>query len=397
MRFRGSFQEVLSLPKDLKLIFFAHLLWTFGEGLYFFILPVYVLELGGTGMDVGFLYSFMFLVYTLSVLLGGFVANRFDRKKLIIYIFMFGSFSSLIYSFATEWWHLIPAMLVYSLATIGGPAEESYIAALVSKERMARAFTFTEMGYSFGLILSPLLGAYLLTFWNMKWIFRLSFAFGLLAAFTLFFISPQIPPKEERSGGTFADFHASLKNRKFILWMPLFMAFAFGFTLFSPFVSAMLSDRYGLDESTILAMGSISYAGEAILGMILGGMGTKGASSKALSLSLIIVSGCALLFAFPSPFFLIPLAIFMMGGGRVSSALARSIVGTCSEKTSAGAMFALFTVLMGTIQTVAAEIGGVLYESFPIYPFLFGGLLTLSVALLAITLNKNAFKTASLS
>ncbi|MEM3705721.1 MAG: hypothetical protein QXM65_04560 [Candidatus Bathyarchaeia archaeon] len=59
----AGMQEVLSLPKDLKLIFFAHMLWTFGEGLYFFILPVYVMELGGTGMEIGFLYSFMFLVY----------------------------------------------------------------------------------------------------------------------------------------------------------------------------------------------------------------------------------------------------------------------------------------------------------------------------------------------
>ncbi|MEM3578072.1 MAG: MFS transporter [Candidatus Bathyarchaeia archaeon] len=100
-------------------------------------------------------FIYVSCIYTLSVLLGGFLADRFDRKKLIIYIFMFGSFSSLIYSFATEWWHLVPAMLVYSLATIGGPAEDSYIAALTSKERMARAFTFTEMGYSFGLIFLP--------------------------------------------------------------------------------------------------------------------------------------------------------------------------------------------------------------------------------------------------
>jgi len=158
MNFRGTVRDVLSLPKDLKLIFSAHVLWTFGEGLYSFILPVYVMELGGAGMEIGFLYSFMFLVYALSVLLGGFLADRFDRKKLILFIFTFGSVSALIYSFATEWWHLVPGMLVYSLATIGGPAENSYIAALISKERMARAFTFTEMGYSLGLIFSPLLG-----------------------------------------------------------------------------------------------------------------------------------------------------------------------------------------------------------------------------------------------
>lgn len=392
MNFRGSAREVLSLPKDLKLIFSAHILWTFGEGLYSFILPVYVMELGGTGMEIGFLYSFMFLVYTLSVLLGGFLADRFDRKKLILFIFMFGSVSALIYSFATEWWHLVPAMLVYSLATIGGPAENSYIAALVSKERMARAFTFTEMGYSLGLIFSPLLGAHLLTFWSMRWLFRLSFAFGLLAALTLFFISPQIPPKKEISGKASADFHASLKNREFMLWMPLFMTFALGITMVSPFVSPILKDTYRLDESAILIMGSISYAGEAILGMTLGGIRGKRTTSKALCLSLMVVSMGALLFAYSSPFFAIPLAVFLMGGGRVAFALARSIAGTCSENASAGAMFAVFTVFIGAVQTAAAGIGGILYESFPIQPFFFGGVLTLSVAPLVIILERRVPK-----
>jgi hypothetical protein len=128
--------------------------------------------------------------------------------------------------------------------------------------------------------------------------------------------------------------------------------------------------------------------------MTLGGIGMKGTNSKALFLSLTIVSVGALLFAYLSPFFIVPLAVFLMGGARVSSALARSIAGTCSEKASAGATFAIFTVFIGTIQTAAAEIGGILYESFPIQPFLFGGLLTLSVAPFVIILEKHAFKTA---
>ena len=391
-KFRGSVQEVLSLNKNLKLIFFAHMLWTLGEGLCFFILPVYVMELGGTGMEIGFLYSLMFLVYTLSVLLGGFLADRFDRKKLILYIFILGSASMLIYSLATEWWHLIPAMVIYSLATIGGPAEDSYIAASASKEKMARAFTFTEMGYSFGLIFSPLLGAYLLTFLNMRWLFRTSFLFSLLAVLTLFFISPQIPTSKKRLGRAFADFHVSLKNKKFMLWMPFFMLFAFGISMISPFVSAILRDTYKFDNSSILIMGSLSYTGEAILGMILGGIGGKRTAGKALCLSLTIVSIGALLFAYSSLFFMIPLAVFLIGGGRVAFALARSIAGTYSSNASAGAMFAVFTVLLGIIQTPAPEIGGILYRYSPIQPFLFGGTLTLAVASVIIILEKRVLR-----
>lgn len=387
-RLRSNVWEVLSLDRDLKLIFCAHMFWTFGEGLCFFILPVYVMELGGTGIEIGVLYSFMFLVYTFSVLLGGFLADRFDRKKLILHIFIFGSASMLVYSLAVEWWHLLFAMLVYSLATIGGPAEDSYIASLASKEKLARAFTFTEMGYSVGLIFSPLFGAYLLNFLNMRWLFRISFAFSLLSVLTLFFISPQIPSIKEKSGRVLEDFCTPLKNKKFILWMPLFMIFAFGIAMVSPFISATLKDIYKLDASAILIMGSISYVGEATLGMILGGIRSKRIAGESLCLSLIIVGVGALLFAYSRLLFLIPLAVFLLGGWRVASGLARSLVGTSSSNMSAGVTFAVFTVLLGIIQTPAPEIGGILYEFSPILLFLVGGALTLAVVPFVLILEK---------
>jgi MFS family permease len=350
------------------------------------------MELGGTGIEIGFLYSFMFLVYTFSVLLGGFLADRFDRKKLILHVFIFGSASMLVYSLAVEWWHLLLAMLVYSLATIGGPAEDSYIASLAPREKMARTFTFTEMGYSVGLIFSPLFGAYLLTFLSIRWLFRISFAFSLLSVLTLFFISSQIPSRKKKSGSASSDFYTPLKNKKFILWMPLFMIFAFGIAMVSPFISATLKDIHKLDDSTILIMGSISYAGEAALGMILGGMGSKGIAGKPLCLSLIVVGVGALLFAHSSLLFMIPLAVFLMGGGRVASALARSIAGTSTSDMSAGVTFAVFTVLLGIVQTPAPEIGGILYESSPILLFLVGAASTLAVVPFVLILERHVLR-----
>jgi len=99
-----------------------------------------------------------------------------------------------------------------------------------------------------------------------------------------------------------------------------------------------------------------------------------------------------LLFAHSSLFLMVPLALFLMGGGRVALALARSIVGVSSLNASAGAMFAVFTVLLGIVQTPAPEIGGILYESSPIQPFLIGATLTLVVAPLIIILEKQILR-----
>jgi DHA1 family bicyclomycin/chloramphenicol resistance-like MFS transporter len=248
------------------------------------------------------------------------------------------------------------------------------------------------MGYSVGLIFSPLFGAYLLTFLSIRWLFRISFAFSLLSVLTLFFISSQIPSRKKKSGSASSDFYTPLKNKKFILWMPLFMIFAFGIAMVSPFISATLKDIHKLDDSTILIMGSISYAGEAALGMILGGMGSKGIAGKPLCLSLIVVGVGALLFAHSSLLFMIPLAVFLMGGGRVASALARSIAGTSTSDMSAGVTFAVFTVLLGIVQTPAPEIGGILYESSPILLFLVGAASTLAVVPFVLILERHVLR-----
>jgi len=74
-------KEVFALQRDLKLIFFAHFLWDCGHGLYYFILPVYIRGLGATILEVGLFYLLMHAVYFSTMIFGGLLADRFDRKK----------------------------------------------------------------------------------------------------------------------------------------------------------------------------------------------------------------------------------------------------------------------------------------------------------------------------
>ena len=73
------------LNRDLKLILACNLVGSFGDGLYAYLLPVYITgTLKANSVEVGILYAVMSLSTALTLLLAGMIADRYDRKKIMI-------------------------------------------------------------------------------------------------------------------------------------------------------------------------------------------------------------------------------------------------------------------------------------------------------------------------
>jgi DHA1 family multidrug resistance protein-like MFS transporter len=66
------------------MLFVANFVGAFGDGLYFYILPLYVRGLGANPAEVGLFFSVMLLAAAVTPLLGGLLADKYDRKKVMI-------------------------------------------------------------------------------------------------------------------------------------------------------------------------------------------------------------------------------------------------------------------------------------------------------------------------
>lgn len=73
-----------TLNSDLKLIFASNFIGAFGDGLYAYIWPLYIRALGADPTEVGLVFSVIFFVAAWTPLPGGFLADKYDRKKLMI-------------------------------------------------------------------------------------------------------------------------------------------------------------------------------------------------------------------------------------------------------------------------------------------------------------------------
>ena len=281
LTFRFVFE---ALNRDLKLLFFSNLTGAFGEGLYFYILPLHMEDLGADSVEVGILFSALGLATAFTLLLGGFLADRYDRKKVIILGWLIWLPTPIILSLAENWSQLLPGVILYG-CWIGQPASSAYIATAAEKDKMTLAFTTISASWSLGYIFSPALGGYLSTLIGMKYVFWLSFVFYALCTFGLFFISGQHATKKSSQPPAPTPF----RKKKVVIWEVFFATIMFVITLARPFVTLFLKDELHFNRLHIGVLGSVTFLGSAILAVTLGRLGDKWRKAGAVSVSITLV------------------------------------------------------------------------------------------------------------
>jgi len=377
LTFRFVFE---ALNRDLKLLFFSNLTGAFGEGLYFYILPLHMEDLGASSVEVGILFSALGLATAFTLLLGGFLADRYDRKKVIILGWLIWLPTPIILSLAENWSQLLSGVIPYGF-WIGQPASSAYIATAAEKDKMTLAFTTISASWSLGYIFSPALGGYLSTLIGMKCVFWLSFVFYALCTFGLFFISGQHATKKSSQTSTGISF----RKKKIVIWAIFFAAIMFVVTLARPFVTLFLEDELHFDRFHIGVLGSVTFLGSAILAVTLGRLGDKWRKAGAVSVSIMLVCASLTGLLFFSNFFALIFPFFLMGATYMFWSLMGAVVGSMAPEASRGRWMSVSqtTCMLATI--LAPYLGGMLYHASPHNPFIVAVAATPLLSILALS------------
>ena len=76
---RAGLRFLWDYPNLWKL-FWSNVLGSSGSGLYFFIWPNFVRDLGGGPQEIDYLTALMYGVMALTLFPGGWLADRYDRR-----------------------------------------------------------------------------------------------------------------------------------------------------------------------------------------------------------------------------------------------------------------------------------------------------------------------------
>lgn len=357
-----------TLNLDLKLLCLSNFIGAFGDGLFVYVLPIYIRGLEATAADVGLLFSLLTLTTALTIIPGGFVADRFDRKKIMILGWLIWVPLPLMISMAAHWSQLFLPMILFGVL-LSGPATSAYVATTADKGKMTLTFTALSASWSLGYIFSPALGGYLASIVGMPWVFFLSFVFYSIAASVLFFIRSQQPIKPVDSSKRSVDTGA-FKARK-IVYLSVFFAIAvFLLMLIRPLVVQLLQYVFGLGSSRVGVLGSITFFGWTVFSIMLGKMGDKWTKMMAVAVSLLLSSVSLSLIISFNNFTSLVLASFLYGASYPIWSLMNACVGAIAPEASRGKWISLSQMASTLAAFGAPYIGGVLYETSPYTPFL---------------------------
>lgn len=165
MSFRGVTEflgnrnvTAVMVAKSLSM-FVAWLWWPFKS--------LYILELGASKELLGL----MLTVETFSGLFfqfpGGVLADRLGRKRVILAASLLSVVYPLIYLLASNWVHLVPALLLSSIGALSRPAVNALVAESLPDDRRGAGFAAISFVRRVPQIFTGILGGYLMDFFGV--------------------------------------------------------------------------------------------------------------------------------------------------------------------------------------------------------------------------------------
>ena len=373
-----------TLDRDLKIIFVSNLLAAFGDGFVVYLLPLFIRDLPATPENVGLLYSLSTLAAALTLIPGGFLADRFDRKKILLLNWLFWIPIPVSFFFASHWTQLIIPMSVYGI-TLSAAASSAYILRHAKEGKMSSAFTTLGAAYSLGYIFSPLMAGVLVSTFDVRATFIFTAVFYSLAALSLIPISSQHPTKTESTDSSQMQLTSPSERpnlRKLVPVAVLFGIMMFTFSLISVLVPQFLKDVNQYDYNSVLTLGSVFYTGAFFLAFLVGRIGDRYGKSSAVSFSMLVLAlGLAVFIGFGS-FEFQAISAFLRGASFPMWAYIGVMAGSIAPISQQAKWISVVQWATRVAGIPAAFVGGLLYEMSSTTPFIVCIVVTLALSVL---------------
>jgi MFS family permease len=336
-------------------------------------------------VEIGILYAVVSLIAALTLFLAGMFADKYDRKKIMIAGWIAWLPAPLIFSFAGDWLQMLPGMVLWGV-WLGGPTGTAYIVTSADKSKLTLTFTAISAAWSFGYILSPALGGFLAGAVGMRIVFYSASILYALAGLILIFIrSQQAVGYSQRFLEEHHSFFQLLKTKKLLKLSVLFASIMFFLMMFRPFVPKFLADTYHYGDFDIGVLGSVSFLGSAVLGILLGRVGDRWKKSYALSVSMALCSLSLILLMLFGNFNILIMIFFLIGGSYITWSLMSAIIGPLAPESIRARWVSIPQTVTMFSSFIAPYIGGILYDASPYCPFIVATVATLFLALLTTT------------
>jgi MFS family permease len=373
---------MLKLERNSTLIVLKETLTGAAFGLWAYILPVHLSTIGATPRQVGITLSVMGFSALMVVIPVGILADRVDRRKLMIAITIIPAIPTALLGLTTQWQFMMVLLLFIHIQGSVTMVINSYLVRILSSEDLTRAFANISFGFLIGQLIFRTVGGRIAEASGMSVVFALGGLFFALSAVPLLFIDKQ----PAVSQGTSIDYQNLLRSRRFQVAIAFIFILLLVMDMGVALVPNYLEQVVKLDLSKIGQLGTIAALGGALLALLAGRIRGRGGFIFA-QLSIILAFG--LFLRTPTPI-LLPISLFLMGGREAMYPLVETLISQAAPLHMSGLAFGVMGLLTGASWLVGPIAAGFLYEITPQSPMTVAviGLVVLGVVTLILPMTK---------
>jgi MFS family permease len=287
-------------------------------------------------------------------LVGGVIADRRDRRKMLLmsqYIQMFSAFvlTALFYFHVVKVWHILCLSFVSGIGqSFGGPAYSALLPTLVPQEDYPNAIAWNSIQFNLGRLIGPTLAGLTLAKLNATWCFGLNGISFIAVIISLYVINVGfIPAKStERILTSMKEGIAFIRTRPGLVSLIL-LAFSmalFGFQLL-PFLPVFAKEVFHGDATTYKSLLISSAAGSVCGALIVASLGRTKRQGRTALWMLLVLSGLIMGFAVSKSFWL-SCALLFLGGAALMTvfAMIQSLVQASAADQMMGRVMSVYNV-----------------------------------------------------
>ena len=266
--------------KKFLIIWFGEFVSSIGSGLTAFALAVYVFQMTGTATSVSLVILFSFLPSILLSPVAGVLADRFDRRIMMIIgdsLSALGLLLILLIMATGEiaLWQICLGVTISSIfIALMEPSYKATITDLLTEEQFSKASGLVQLAASSKYLFSPIIAGFLLTVTNTETILVIDISTFFVTVFTVIFVKRNLrvmKKKQEKQNflKSLVEGWYAVKENGFVMYLIMIISLV---TFFIGFVQTLLTPMM-LSLTDVKMLGiiqSFSSIGLIISSLIIG-------------------------------------------------------------------------------------------------------------------------------
>ena len=378
--------------KDFTLVVIGQIISLFGNSILRFALPLYLLRQTGSAALFGVVTACSFLPMIVLSLLGGVLADRVNKRNIMVVLDFFTAVLIFVFSATLEVLPLVPLfivilMMLYGIQGAYQPAVQASIPLLVPMEQLMSANAVINQVNALANLLGPIIGGILFSTWGLWPILLISGICFMLSAVMEIFIRIPHQKKTIETGvltivrEDLTDSLRFIRTEKPVLFRVMGLL-----VLFNLFLSAMLiiglpvlitktlgmSDRlFGYSQGALAAGG---LAGGILAGLLGNKLDVKKSHLLLLMCACgVLPMGLTLLFQNPpfiSYLIISVMSFFLMTASTMFSVQILSFVQAQTPPQLVGKVISCLLALSMCAQPIGQALYGILFQQFNAIPWI---------------------------